>query len=71
MAGKKKVDGAKVNGNDWGGKRVAKVALTKSPLTKYTFPLKMTLEQKKKLNDYAWDNRMAMSEVLRNAIDAL
>jgi hypothetical protein len=42
-----------------------------STLTKYTFPLKMTLEQKKKLNDYAWDNRMAMSEVIRGLIDSL
>jgi hypothetical protein len=40
-------------------------------LTKYTFPLKMTLKQKKKLNDYAWDNRKSMSEVIRGLIDSL
>jgi len=40
-------------------------------LTKHSFPLKMTLKQRRILEDYAWANRLSQSEVLRRLIESL
>lgn len=40
-------------------------------LLRNTFPLRMTRYEKKKLEDYAWENRKSMNEVLRDLINSL
>tara|TARA_R110001592_G_scaffold204577_1_gene454654 strand:+ start:25512 stop:25727 length:216 start_codon:yes stop_codon:yes gene_type:complete len=71
MAGKKKIDGANSTNSNWGGKRVAKRNKTASSPNPYRLSLLMSVEQRDKLDDYAWKNRVSMSEVLRNVIDIL
>lgn len=38
---------------------------------KSNFPLKMTREERQKLEDYAWENRKSKSQVLRDLIKSL
>tara|TARA_R110000787_G_C13262906_1_gene430688 strand:- start:439 stop:654 length:216 start_codon:yes stop_codon:yes gene_type:complete len=71
MAGKKKIDGANSTSSNWGGKRVAQRSRIASRPTPYKFPLLMSIEQRDKLDDYAWKNRISMSEVLRSLINNL
>lgn len=44
----------------------------KAPIfMKSNFPLRMTREERLKIEDYAWENRKSINEVIRDLINSL
>jgi len=75
MAGTKKQPNKEYN-SGWGGsrsnsgrpkKKKEKVQIKR----KSNFPVHMSTEERKKLEDYAWNNRKSMNQVIRDLINTL
>lgn len=72
MAGTKKQPNKEYNSN-WGGARVKGTQATKKKVKRrgIQLPVYMSTEERKKLEDYAWNNRKSMNQVMRDLINTL
>lgn len=72
MAGTKKQPNKEYNSN-WGGSRVKGTKSAKKQVKRrgHQLPVYMSTDERKKLEDYAWNNRKSMNQVMRDLINTL
>lgn len=72
MAGTKKQPNKEYSPN-WGGSRVKGTKSEKKKVKRrgHQLPVYMSTDERKKLEDYAWNNRKSMNQVMRDLINTL